>query len=86
MFCGGGGGLAGVSFPDPVDRLLGRFSERFAGIVGQHRFQPRDQGFAAGFPLSRYYKNMENSMLICVTEKRTKQQIGMLAEALESIL
>ncbi len=25
-------------------------------------------------------------MLICVTEKRTKQQIGMLAEALESVL
>ena len=45
-----------------------------------------EKGFAAGFPLSRYYRNMENSMLICVTEKRTKQQIGMLAEALESIL
>jgi glycine dehydrogenase subunit 1 len=45
-----------------------------------------EKGFAAGFPLSRYYKNMENAMLICVTEKRTKQEIGMLAEALESIL
>ncbi|MBN1359792.1 MAG: aminomethyl-transferring glycine dehydrogenase subunit GcvPA [Sedimentisphaerales bacterium] len=45
-----------------------------------------ERGFAAGFPLSRYYDGMENSMLICVTEKRTKQQIGMLAEALESVL
>jgi len=45
-----------------------------------------EKGFAAGFPLSRYYENMENSMLICVTEKRTKQQIGMLAEALEACL
>ncbi len=45
-----------------------------------------ERGFAAGFPLSRYYKGMENSLLICVTEKRTKQQIGMLAEALESVL
>ena len=45
-----------------------------------------EKGFAAGFPLSRYYEGMENSMLICVTEKRTKQQIGMLAEALESCL
>jgi glycine dehydrogenase subunit 1 len=44
------------------------------------------KGLAAGFPLSRYYKNMENSMLIAVTEKRTKQEIGMLAEALEAIL
>jgi len=45
-----------------------------------------EKGFAAGFPLSRYYKGMDNSILICVTEKRTKQQIGMLAEALESVL
>jgi len=45
-----------------------------------------EKGFAAGFPLSRYYKGMENSILICVTEKRTKEEIGMLAEALESIL
>ena len=45
-----------------------------------------EKGFAAGFPLSRYYEGMENSILICVTEKRTKQQIGMLSEALESVL
>ena len=45
-----------------------------------------ERGFAAGFPLSRYYRGMDNSILICVTEKRTKQQIGMLAEALESVL
>ncbi len=45
-----------------------------------------ERGFAAGFPLSRYYAGMEDSILICVTEKRTKQEIGMLAEALESIL
>ncbi|UCC98554.1 MAG: aminomethyl-transferring glycine dehydrogenase subunit GcvPA [Phycisphaerales bacterium] len=45
-----------------------------------------EKGFAAGFPLSRYYDDMANSILICVTEKRTKQEIGMLAEALESVL
>jgi len=45
-----------------------------------------EKGFAAGFPLSRYYKGMENSILICVTEKRTKEEIGMLAEALGSVL
>ncbi len=45
-----------------------------------------EKGLAAGFPLSRYYKNMENSILIAVTEKRTKQEIGMLAEELEAVL
>ena len=45
-----------------------------------------EKGLAAGFPLSRYYSNMENSMLIAVTEKRSRQQIGMLAESLEAVL
>jgi glycine dehydrogenase subunit 1 len=44
------------------------------------------RGLAAGFPLSRYYKGMENSLLICVTEKRSKEEIGRLAEALEACL
>jgi glycine dehydrogenase subunit 1 len=45
-----------------------------------------EKGFAAGFPLSRYYPDMKNCILVCVTEKRTKQQIGSFAEALESVL
>jgi glycine dehydrogenase subunit 1 len=45
-----------------------------------------EKGFAAGFPLSRYYEGMENSLLVAVTEKRTRQQIGMLAESLEAVL
>ncbi len=45
-----------------------------------------EKGFAAGFPLSRYYSGMENSLLVCVTEKRTKQQIDMFAGALEACL
>ncbi|MFC1783068.1 aminomethyl-transferring glycine dehydrogenase subunit GcvPA [Planctomycetota bacterium] len=44
------------------------------------------KGIAAGFPMNRYYKNMDNSMLIAVTEKRTKQQIDTLAQALEAVL
>jgi glycine dehydrogenase subunit 1 len=45
-----------------------------------------EHGFAAGFPLSRYYRGMDNSMLIAVTEKRTKEEIGLLAETLEGLL
>jgi glycine dehydrogenase subunit 1 len=45
-----------------------------------------EHGFAAGFPLSRYYSGMDNSMLIAVTEKRTKEEIGVLAETLEGLL
>ena len=45
-----------------------------------------EKRIAAGFPLGRYYDGMESSILISVTEKRTKQEIGMLAEVLESVL
>ena len=45
-----------------------------------------DRGFAAGFPLARYYADMPECMLVAVTEKRTKQEIGMYAEVLEDVL
>ncbi len=45
-----------------------------------------EHGFAAGFPLSRYYRGMDNALLVGVTEKRTKREIGMLAETLEELL
>lgn len=45
-----------------------------------------DKGFAAGFPLGRYYKGMDNFLLVAITEKRTREEIGMYAEALEGIL
>lgn len=45
-----------------------------------------DRGFAAGFPLGRYYPGLENYLLLAVTEKRTKHEIGHFAEALEDVL
>jgi glycine dehydrogenase subunit 1 len=45
-----------------------------------------DRGFAAGFPLGRFYKGMNNYLLIAVTEKRTKQEIDDFVEALEKVL
>jgi len=44
------------------------------------------KGIAAGFPLSRYYKGMDNYLLVAVTEKRTKGEITAFANALEDIL
>ncbi len=44
------------------------------------------KGIAAGFPLGRYYEDLDDYMLIAVTEKRTKREISMLAESLEDAL
>jgi glycine dehydrogenase subunit 1 len=45
-----------------------------------------DKGFAAGFPLGRYYKGRERELLIAVTEKRTREEIKAFANALEAVL
>jgi glycine dehydrogenase subunit 1 len=45
-----------------------------------------EKGFACGFPLGRFYKGMGNYLLIAVTEKRTKDEIQLLADTLEAVL
>jgi len=45
-----------------------------------------ERGIAPGLPLGRFYQGMENYLLVAVTEKRTKYQIGTFAESLEEVL
>jgi glycine dehydrogenase subunit 1 len=45
-----------------------------------------EKGFAAGFPLGRYYKGMDNYLLVAVTEKRDKEDILAFANSLEAVL
>ena len=44
------------------------------------------RGFAAGFPLGRYYPGMERYLLVAVTEKRTKDEIDRYVKALQEVL
>ena len=45
-----------------------------------------DKGFACGFPLGRFYKGMDNYLLVAVTEKRTKEEIMLFASSLGALL
>ena len=45
-----------------------------------------ERGIAPGLPLGRFYPGMDDLMLIAVTEKRTKFEIGLLAENVEAVL
>ena len=51
----------------PVERVLERCAER---------------GIAAGYPLGRDYPEHEDGLLVAITERRTKEQIDDLADAL----
>lgn len=44
------------------------------------------QGVAAGVPLGAYYQGLDNSLVVTVTEKRTKADIDAFAERLEVAL
>jgi glycine dehydrogenase subunit 1 len=45
-----------------------------------------ERGIAPGLPLGRFYPGMEQYLLVAVTEKRTKFEIGTFAEAMEAVL
>ena len=60
-----------VELPVPADEVIGNMIHK---------------GFAAGFPLGRYYEEMDNHLLVAVTERRTKEDIMKYVESLEAVL
>jgi len=56
-----------VRLDAPVERVLDRCAER---------------GIAAGYPLGRDYPEYGDALLVAITERRTPEQIDLLAEAL----
>jgi glycine dehydrogenase subunit 1 len=42
-----------------------------------------DRGYFAGVPLGKWYPELDDCMLVCVTEKRTKNEIDDLAKTLQ---
>ena len=45
-----------------------------------------DRGFAAGFPLGRYYPERTGQLLVAVTGKRTREEMKQFAAAMEAVL
>ncbi len=78
-------GIKGVEVMESSE-TFNEFTLRLPMDAGEVCGRMIERGFAAGFPLGRYYEGMENYLLVAVTEKRTKTEIGRLAEALEEAL
>jgi glycine dehydrogenase subunit 1 len=55
-----------------------------AGRVDQLLADALDCGYFAGVPLGRWYPEMSDCLLVCVTEKRTREEIDGLATALNA--
>jgi glycine dehydrogenase subunit 1 len=79
------GAIDGVAVMDSSP-TFNEFTVRLPIDAGECVGRMVDHGIAAGFPLGRYYPGMENYLLVAVTEKRTKYEIGQLAETLERVV
>ena len=77
--------IPGIEVMDSIP-TFNEFSVRLPMDAGECVGLMIEKGFAAGFPLGRYYSGMENFLLVAVTEKRTKYEIGLFAEALEDVV
>jgi glycine dehydrogenase subunit 1 len=77
--------IAGVKalFPGPV---FNEFALELPLDAGEVVNRLIEKGFAAGFPLGRYYPDLGRGLLVAVTEQRTREEIGMFAEGLEAVL
>ena len=62
------------------------FTVELPGNADEVVHQLIGKGFACGFPLGRFYKGLDNYLLIAVTEKRTKEDIAHFANSLEAAL
>ena len=72
--------------PVPQSDFFNEFVVRLPMDAGEVIGHMIEKGFAAGFPLGRYYKGRRNDLLVAVTEKRSREDIRNLAVALEACL
>ncbi len=68
------------------DAFCNEFIVKLPGDAAEICGRLVDKGFAAGFPLGRYYPGRNDQLLIAVTEKRTREEIKALANAMEAVL
>ncbi|SOB57650.1 putative glycine dehydrogenase (decarboxylating) subunit 1 [Pseudodesulfovibrio profundus] len=76
---------------DGVEMLTqGPFGNEFAITLPVNAFDViaklTDRGFVPGFPLGKYYDDLENGLLVACTEKTSEEQIGIFAEMLKGAL
>ena len=67
-------------------RVFGEFVIELPVSAELVRDELLKQGILAGLPLGRYYSRLENSLLVAVTEVRTKEEIDTFAKSLASVL
>jgi len=66
--------------------VFNEFTVRFPRKASEVVERMAEKGFAAGFPLEKYYPDLDKSMVVAVTEKRSRSEMDRYAQALEEVL
>jgi glycine dehydrogenase subunit 1 len=76
--------LAAVEGVEPLHSapVAREFAVRLAAPVGAVLDRCAERGIAAGYPLGREYPEYEDGLLVAITERRSREQIDALADAL----
>ena len=77
--------IPGVEVMD-ASPTFNEFTVRLPVDAGELAGELVERGIAPGLPLGYFYKDMQDCLLVAVTEKRTKHEIGLFAETLEAVL
>ena len=73
---------AGVGLVFPEQTTFKEFAVRAGRSAGEAIRAARERGIHPGYALGRDYPGLDDALLVCVTEKRTPDEIDRLAEAL----
>jgi glycine dehydrogenase subunit 1 len=68
-----------LSFPEPAP-FFNEFVVRLKGSAAEAVQRLAGKGILAGIPLSRYFRDRERDLLVCVTEMNPKAEIDRLAD------
>jgi glycine dehydrogenase subunit 1 len=79
--------LAAAGFPPlfPEQATFKEFAVRVGRPAGDVVAAARERGVHPGYALRRDYAGMEDALLVCVTEKRTRADIDRLADVLAEV-
>ncbi len=77
------GKLPGVSIDHAESKFFKEFVIRTDGVPERLNQTLLKQGIVGGLPLGAYYPEMPNSLLVCVTETKTRQDIDRFVGAVD---
>jgi glycine dehydrogenase subunit 1 len=75
-------GDAGLALVFPEQTTFKEFAVRVGRSAQEAVRDARERGVHPGYALGRDYQGLDDALLVCVTEKRTREEIDRLAEVL----